>query len=375
MKTKSWVLTAAIAMAALPTLVAAGTIDLAIDRAGGGGADIVVNSLDWNIGNGLAIGAVPMIVGANVEVRLQQRLSIFNLSTGGSAQLPAGREWTLVAKIPETVLSVAGVAPFQTVIFGLNPNPATTPNTIRIYEGNADANDLAGTGFDTGTLILEATTVYQVATFTGTGGGSGTNLDQFPGANPPTDDYPSIDTVTSIGVAELRAIVNFANPNYFTNFPNGPGQVCLSVFNTSQITPFGEAEPAASFLGRAPQVGAVNGINGLDFQFQVDANQSFIIAPPGDADYNTRVDASDFNILVLNWQGSGKTWAQGDFNGDSVVDALDFNALVLNWQSGVGAAADASPRPVPEPASLALLAIGGLALMNRSRSSIWTPSK
>jgi hypothetical protein len=42
-----------------------------------------------------------------------------------------------------------------------------------------------------------------------------------------------------------------------------------------------------------------------------------------------KVDALDFNALILNWQQTGRTWAEGDFNGDHIVDALDFNSLIL----------------------------------------------
>ena len=71
----------------------------------------------------------------------------------------------------------------------------------------------------------------------------------------------------------------------------------------------------------------------------------------GDADLDGKVDASDLNILGINWQITTATsWAQGDFNGDGSVLAGDLNALGMNWQKGVAAA-------VPEPSSL-VLALG-----------------
>lgn len=80
---------------------------------------------------------------------------------------------------------------------------------------------------------------------------------------------------------------------------------------------------------------------------------------PGDANEDGRVNAQDLNVVGINWQSSGNSWAEGDFTGDGVVDAQDLNVVGINWQTGVAAAAT-----VPEPSSLVslLLAVfaGGL---------------
>ena len=77
---------------------------------------------------------------------------------------------------------------------------------------------------------------------------------------------------------------------------------------------------------------------------------------PGDADISFKVDNLDFGALAGNWQLSGKTWKEGDFNGDGTVDNLDFGALAGNWQ-----------KTVPEPATLTLIGLGALALIRRRR--------
>ena len=83
----------------------------------------------------------------------------------------------------------------------------------------------------------------------------------------------------------------------------------------------------------------------------------------GDADLDGSVLVSDLNAVGRNWRGTPDPWSDGDFNADGIVDAGDLNLLALNWQQSVPAAA--AREAVPEPASLALLMIAGIALMIR----------
>lgn len=99
----------------------------------------------------------------------------------------------------------------------------------------------------------------------------------------------------------------------------------------------------------------------------------------GDVNLDGVVDISDLTILGLNWNLTGKSWSTADFNNDGVVDISDLTLLGLNWNRGytsdlpsVGGlsfaeAAASFGLPVPEPMTLVLLQLGGLALLRRKR--------
>jgi len=77
----------------------------------------------------------------------------------------------------------------------------------------------------------------------------------------------------------------------------------------------------------------------------------------GDTDCNGIVNYNDFVTLKGNFGKKG-TWLQGDFNMDGVVGYADFVSLKGNF-------GQTAPSPVPEPVTLAILALGGLFIRRK----------
>ena len=97
----------------------------------------------------------------------------------------------------------------------------------------------------------------------------------------------------------------------------------------------------------------------------------------GDANLDGVVDANDYDVIdkyfLFTPDPDNMGWWTGDFTYDGVIDANDYDRIdrAFLFQTGpLGGGADGGPAaPTPEPATVALLAVGGLALLRRPRKA------
>ncbi|HDY64890.1 MAG TPA: PEP-CTERM sorting domain-containing protein [Phycisphaerae bacterium] len=99
-------------------------------------------------------------------------------------------------------------------------------------------------------------------------------------------------------------------------------------------------------------------------------DRAFLLVAPlsvveGDADHDGIVSASDYGCVQLTFGDVGEPgFLFGDANHDGVVSADDYGSVQANFGSMVWMGGE----PVPEPATLGLLALGGLAMLNSKKT-------
>lgn len=270
--------------------------------------------LDWLAGNSLAIGGATavsnFVTGAgSTEFRVVYQARLGVAQTSLNEVLPvAGTEFTIVGGYRERVVGV-----------NLDPdNPSATFefidsdfDYIEIYFGDRNANNLAGTGFNDGQLVLRADiTTATTATFTVDNDEGIEDLDQQlaavgSGGEAAGNNYPGIGSVVGEGQTSVRANIVDFDENFFQFDDLAAGFINITFLNNIGLqAPFFSVNPSSAFVdganpgpigsaGLAPNaglgvdpvtggsIGPVNGLFGSgapDFQFQTDANQTFGVA-------------------------------------------------------------------------------------------------
>ena len=290
---KKKILAASVALAALG-FVGSAQADVFQFNPNGGGSGLINGAavFDEAPGNVLAIGGTPAgglqaptatTPGTTVTDLYQANLStvlgttsnvLFANGTDGTSP---GKFFTIVAGFSETVTSCSAgvIGGCSNATFGINPG-----GFFKIYATSALGNDLAGTGFTTGTSILSGHLLSGTSSTVVTSLAGG-NLDQSPNGN----GRGATQTVASIGTANLTLQIDSVVAGYFPDLFSG-GMLVISLTNTSLVTPFGQVDPSFLFSSNgtangdtADNIGLVNGISGPNFQFQADANSSFLRSP------------------------------------------------------------------------------------------------
>jgi hypothetical protein len=280
-------------------------VPVPIDPDGGAAANgtIQVGNLDWSVGNALAVGVVQgSPVGTAFTTYAQASLSNFNNIANNPISVTGLNtvfEWTYVTGFQEVITSSTNGG--QALQFQVNPNNLglnATQNFFQIYRSAPNSDDLAGTGFNDGTLVLTGH-ILQGATlgesgFTAAGNVSGpvtapiftptiSALDQFGG-----NDYGTITSINGTGSSKISIRVDSLDTATFLGL--AVRDVFTLEFNTSQILAYNQTDPSACFWtgaavlggagggGCANTIGTQNGVSGPNIMFQTDANNSFNVA-------------------------------------------------------------------------------------------------
>jgi hypothetical protein len=293
---KKSVLASAIVMALSVSAAYASDIITINPDAAGGDAAFQAGALGWQNGNAISLD-VGTAGGSAVDQEFQTyaHASLANFTDangdpigGLTLNTAGGYEWTYVTGFMETITSLEGTGADSTATF---KTIAGGDNFFQIYfDATRDADNLTGTGFNDGTLILSGTILpFDAATGECASSFNTTGLsdvfDAF-GAN----NYLDISSVVGNGSSNLLVDVSFYDPAFFS----GLIDLLAINFDTFQNTPYQQQNPSACFWdgtayidGAGGQgtncvnsVGAVNGVSGPNFMFETRASSAFVTSVP-----------------------------------------------------------------------------------------------
>jgi len=277
------------AVALLLSFGAANTSQAAlIDLDGGGGltGPVDIGSFDWNATSFVAQGgqsAVAAFVGSTGGCPAGScTFTVFSQGSLSSVNNPQGQfvfvnglntayQITYVAKITETVTGVNSLANPTQATFATVPGAT---GFINLYFSPINSDQLNGSGFNDGTLILRGTTVGSATGDFTISNATSVPLDNSPDGN----DWGAQNTITGSGRTDTIAFDSLTVNGAF--FQSALAQFGIEFSNLSQSVPFNTTNPMACFVTidmNQVQCSTYDQQFGLTYALQpADANGGFI---------------------------------------------------------------------------------------------------
>ena len=298
----------AAAMGLSVTANATAPIQFDADGVGGANGTTTVSAFDWAPGNALLTPnptpALPIGGQGAGQLYVHSSLTGF-LDAGGD---PAGAPTGLNSAFELTF--VAGWRELVTVDSATSVKLDAIPGGVNFFEiwydditvanpdGGVKSSSLSGLGYNDGKMIMSGLVNTLLAPPPPALAGTSGSFAIDPSA-PPTpldgsgaDNYPGILSLTGSGGTSIDVDVTFRDAAFFKT--DITKLIIDLLFNSSQVIPYNQTNPSASFTpgpgGAAPvaigagsagvPVGSTNGLTSSDLMLQADSNMAFNVPEP-----------------------------------------------------------------------------------------------
>jgi hypothetical protein len=255
----------------------------------------------------------------------------------------------------ELAVTAGSLAITNRLILG---NATGAKGTANLTGGSLTAGGaivLASASSSTGVLKVSKDAFVQVSGLTiNTGGGRFTKL----GVEVASDAHTLIHTTaaSSLGGIMDVQVLNGWRPKEGDAFTVITSTDPNSVYYTGNFSTFTSnitlGLPGASAFGGGGGGGANYALVFLGYTY-------------GDANGDHGVDGGDLALMGGAWGQGGQSWGSADFTGEGTVDGGDLSLIGGNWNWSLPGGAPEVP--IPEPATLFLMAIGATLFCRRKR--------